>query len=276
MELSDQEFELFQKLTYGLLGIKLHESKRALIVSRLSARLRDLKLESFLEYLYFIKNDPRGDSELINFINRITTNETYFFREDKHFDYLTTTLLPKLVEHKKNEGVTKLRIWSSACSTGEEPYTLAMVIHDYFKGKGGVDLKILATDISTRVLSHAQNGIYLKKDVEEKVPKAFAGKYFTPVSSDEVRVTPELRNLVTFKRLNLLDDRYPIKSHLDVIFCRNVMIYFDDAMKRHVLSMFKNYLASHGHLFVGHSENLFSYADLFTSRHSTIYTKVEK
>ncbi|MBF0314836.1 MAG: protein-glutamate O-methyltransferase [Oligoflexia bacterium] len=271
LDISDSEFALFQKLVLGLLGIKLTESKRALIVSRLYTRLKELKLENFTEYILYLKNNNNSKVELREFINRITTNETFFFREKGHFDFLAKTLIPEFIDKYKNR---ELRIWSSACSSGEEPYTIAMTVYPFIKAHPGFHVKILATDISTKVLEKAKAGVYSQESLA-KVPVNLHATFFEVHSPDKVQVRPELRSMITFKEFNLMSQRYPLKSPVDIIFCRNVMIYFSEEGKNFVLSKFSEHLQNQGYLFIGHSESLMSNQYHFELLQNTIYRKME-
>ncbi|HLE10717.1 MAG: hypothetical protein A2504_02560 [Bdellovibrionales bacterium RIFOXYD12_FULL_39_22] len=273
-EITDREFKVFQDMTLKLLGIKLQEHKRTLVISRLSARLRDLKLESFSDYINYLEKSDNAGAELDKFINKITTNETYFFRETQHFDFLANKAFPSIEEKIKSGKKNSLRIWSSACSSGEEPYSIAISALEYFKGMRGVDIKILASDINTDVLKKAQTGQYRREDILKKVPKSLSDKYFQTPSEGIMQVKDEVRRLVTFKRINLLDSRYPLKNRLDIIFCRNVMIYFDESTKKHIMEMFHQNLEDSGFLVIGHSENLFAYTNLFAPMKNTVYSKV--
>lgn len=271
--ITDSEFELIKKLTTEVLGFDLADSKRSLVVSRLSGRISELKLTTIMDYLYYIRDNANGQDELVNLIDKITTNETSFFREQHHFDFLTNTLFPYFEQRRQKSGISTIRIWSAGCSSGEEPYTIAMVVKDFFKSAIGWDIKILATDISTKVLKKAEDGFYNRARTEEQVDPVMFSKYFSIIDENKVQVKEILKDIIQFKRLNFMDDTFPIKSQLDIIFCRNVMIYFGRDKKKEVISKFASYLAKGSYLIVGHSENLFSLSDEFEIASKTIYRK---
>ena len=271
LELKEEEFQKFKSLIKKEAGINLKGLRLQFVQSRLAKRLRVLSLNNFTEYYeYLIKN---YDKEKKDFINSFTTNETYFFRENHHFEYLKKEFLPFL-ETKKSKTI---RIWSSACSTGEEPYTLAIALPDYFKDKKMPDIKILATDIDTSVLETARKGIYSDRSIM-KVPPLILKDYFQPVNDPkkkEFRVNDEVRNLIYFNRLNLQDKDYPMQKKFDIIFCRNVIIYFTKETQQEIFKKMSKYLFDHGRLFIGHSENITSISKEFFLIGNTIYRKAE-
>ena len=271
--ITDDEFNTISELSEKLTGIKLTESKKALIIARLSATLRKLDLNSFSEYINFLQTD--GTQEDIKFfINRITTNETSFFREKHHFDFLKSKILHELLEQKISSGNLNLRVWSAACSTGEEPYSLAITILEYFKGKIGYDIKILASDLSTSVLDVASKGEYNIEDLKNSVPHDLIHKYFHKVNHEVYRINDEVKRLISFRQINFLDERYPLKSKVDIVFCRNALIYFDDTIRDMIVTRFYNHLNVPGFLFVGHSENLFRHSQKFKLISNTTYSKI--
>ncbi len=250
--MDDELFNKFRKLIYEVSGIHLGDQKRALVMGRLSKRIRTLGLDDFRNYYEYIINDKSG-KEIIKLIDSISTNVTHFFRESEHFDYLKE----KLIEWQES-GQTKFRIWSAACSTGEEPYTLTIVATEALNNS--VDLKILATDISTRVLEQCKKGEYYSHKVDN-VPNYILQKYFEKrkVGNDWVyAVRDKLKKVITFSRLNLIDAPYPMKGPFDVIFCRNVMIYFDDKVRNILINEIYRLLRPGGYLFIGHSESITS------------------
>lgn len=273
--LTSREFGLFRDLIYREAGISLNSSKHQLVESRLVKRLRALGLSSFTEYYEYTTNgDPTGQ-ERLQLINCLTTNKTDFFREQHHFQYLQNTLLPA-IEHRGNEtGERKLRIWSAACSTGEEPYSLAMTVLDYFgpMSVNGWDVKILASDVDTDVLAHASAGRYDPSRLDG-TPAEIRSRYFTRASksaSADFQVRPELQELITFRRINFIEPVWPIQAQFDIIFCRNVMIYFDEPTQDRLLSRFADVLVPEGHLFIGHSESILRLDDVYKSLGDTIY-----
>lgn len=269
MELTDKEFEVFQKVVMSILGIQLSDAKRPLVVSRLLSRLKHLQLKSFSEYIEYLCQSPMAQEELTNFINQITTNETYFFREQQHFDFLQQQVMPGFHKSKRGEII---RVWSSACSSGEEPYSIAFIFSDFIKQNASFRVKILASDVSTKVLRKAEEGVYSKERIS-KIPMQNRLNYFTQIEEDKYQVKEEIRALITFKNLNLMDQHYPLKAPLDILFCRNVMIYFSEDSKTHVLNNFYRYLKDDGFLFMGHSESLINCREKFKVIQNTIFKK---
>ena len=268
--LSEVEFNKFREIVYREAGIKLADVKKILVQARLMKRLRFLNLESFEDYYnYLLEN---FEEEKINFVNAITTNKTEFFRENDHFEYMKSYILPAFEAKGENE----IRIWSAGCSTGEEPYTIGITLLEYFKGKKAPFCKILATDIDTQVLEKGLNGVYTQEQVAG-IDKKILKEYFLKGTGENqgfFKVKDFLKNLVFFRRLNLLADTYPMKKKFDVIFCRNVIIYFDKDTQRKLFDNFSRYLKDDGYLLVGHSENISSVTDKFFLAGRTIYRKV--
>ena len=253
--LTDHEFALFQRLIHKVAGIWLADIKRALLVARLSRRLRDLGLSSYEAYYERVSASP---GELIRMLDAVTTNETHFFRERAQFDLLADRVCPEL-EARAARGLRArtLRIWSAACSTGEEPYSLAMLLHDRL-GALGWTIDILASDLSTRVLDHARAAIY-RVDRLDQVPEGWVRRYFhRGIGPEEgrARLIPALRSMVHFTRINLRDEAWAADAPYDLIFCRNVLIYFDAPSRRDVLTRMLGRLAPGGLLFLGHAESL--------------------
>jgi len=275
VELSDRVYYRFVDLVYREAGISLGDAKRELVRSRLLKRLRALHLSSFDEYYERIsKQDPDGE-ELVAMLDAISTNKTDFFRESQHFRFMAETVLPALTGRIANGGPRRIRIWSAGCSSGEEPYTLAMVLRESITAGAGWDAKILATDISTKVLHVAYVGLYEESKVAPVPPKMrFAN--FTKEETDRgvfYRVKPELKKMVAFRRLNLASETYPFTGKFDVIFCRNVMIYFDRPTQESLVNRLHQYLHPGGYLFIGHSESLTWPKALFRFIQPTIYLK---
>lgn len=255
-DLSDRLFQKFSDLVYQECGINLHQGKRALLQARLNKRLRATNSASYENYYQYLTSDQNND-ELVQFLDCISTNLTYFFREIQHFEILGQ-LLPKLLAEKKKKRDHRLRIWSAGCSTGEEPYSLAMFVLPHLDDFKECDFRILATDISTRTLSIAARGVYTKEKIE-KVPDHLRKQYFMNRQqrngAPEYEVAPILKRIVSYRRLNLKDP-YPFKGPFDYIFCRNVMIYFDKSTQESLVQKMAGYLSPGGYLFVGHSESL--------------------
>lgn len=255
-ELSPRSFARLANYITGELGIKMPESKLTMVQSRLLRRVRELGLRSVEEYgEYFLAS--RNAAERDQLINAITTNKTDFFREPGHFEFLTRVALPSLAPDRPAAG-WRFKAWSAGCSSGEEPYTLAMALSEYALDRPGFDFAILATDISTKVLDHARRGVYQESQIAP-VPEDLRRKYLLRSRSGPdplVRIVPELRRKVAFHRLNFMDDRYPFREMFDVVFFRNVMIYFDRPTQEAVIEKISRNLAPGGYLFAGHSESL--------------------
>lgn len=251
MKLTTEEFKYVQKIAYERFGIFLSEGKRSLIESRFSNIVTNKGYTHFMPYFQKISSDDKSP-EMVEFINRLTTNHTYFFREEKHFDFLRETLLPELI---RREAQSKdLRIWSAGCSSGEEAYTLAMIIDDILgQEKSQWDTKILATDISTNVLEKANKGLYSQESLS-KINPVFKNKYFIK-KQNLFQIDAYLKDQVIFRKFNLTH-AFMFKKKFHIIFCRNVLIYFDKASKEAVLRKFYQALDHGGYLFIGHSETI--------------------
>lgn len=265
--LSDSEFDEIRRLVHEHTGIALADSKRELVYSRLVRRLRRLHMDTFAEYLALIET---GDArELEEFTNAITTNLTSFFRESHHFEFLAETVLPEL--EKRNAETRRLRIWSAGCSTGEEPYSLAIVLQEQAARFKGWDLRILATDLDSQVLAHAQAGIY-RDERFDKMPGNRRNRWFKQNKDGAAVASPELKALITFKQLNLMHP-WPMKGPFDVIFCRNVVIYFDKPTQKDLFGKMAELQRVGDHLCIGHSESLFKVCDRYQLIGKTIYRK---
>jgi len=266
--LQDSDFRKIVQLVMDTAGIVLSEKKRPFIQGRLGRRLRVLGLSDFRQYCRLLET-PAGEDERSNLINAITTNHTSFFREPHHFAYLTQTILPKLKQ--ADDGQRRLRIWSAGCSTGEEPYTIAMTLRDGHALLSGWDVKILATDLDTNVVAHAAAGVY---DAErlEGVPAAARKRYVTDLSDGRGQMNDELCSMIAFSPLNLLQ-KWPMKGPFDIIFCRNVVIYFDKPTQRNLFDRYADMLKPDGWLFIGHSESLLNVTDRFDLVGRTIYRR---
>ncbi|MBE9515737.1 MAG: protein-glutamate O-methyltransferase CheR [Proteobacteria bacterium] len=256
-KLTDKEFNNFRKLIYRETGISLSEHKRALVMSRLAKRLRLHGLPSYKDYYDFIVSSGNED-ELREMTNAITTNKTSFFREDYHFKFLETNLFPKLVQKGINGAARNLRIWSAGCSTGEEPYTIAMTAHNYFENHSNWKIDITATDIDTNVLERSNNGVY-PLELADQIPDKLLNKYFMRGIDENAgyfRASNNLRSLIHFQQLNLNHPSWDIKGKFNIIFCRNVIIYFDRPTQKKLISRFIQHLEPNGLLMLGHSESL--------------------
>lgn len=274
--LSDREFSFICKLVYGSTGIVLGERKREMVYRRLMRRTRELGLDSFSDYCTLLKNDEA--SELPNFTNAITTNLTSFFRESHHFDYLRDVMLPEMLKQQRRESDgRRLRIWSSACSTGEEPYSAAITLLEAMGPEiSSWDVRILATDLDSNVVATGSAGIYKQDRIKDLEP-SMKREWFHKGSGKNlgfVRVDRRLSNLITFKTLNLLHD-WPIHGPFDVIFCRNVMIYFDKETQYKLILRYFDLLRPGGVLFIGHSESMPKEIRQFEFLGKTIFRRPE-
>lgn len=268
IELTQDTFIKIQKKLFQEIGINLKTSKKTMVKSRLLKRLRALNFNSFEEYLEFINHNS---DELVILYNFLTTNVTHFFREKHHFKYMQEKVLPEILKQDKKD----VRVWSAGCSSGEEVYSLAITLKEFFPKSWTI--KILGTDINTEVLKIAKTGIYSKKSVKE-IPYDLLKKYFMLGSGQNdgfFKVKNTLQNSVIFARLNLNDSTYSIRNKVDIIFCRNVFIYFNKNTQEEILSRFYKQLTSNGHLFLGHSEsiNLNKCQDPWHSVSKTTYQK---
>ncbi|MGE5340169.1 MAG: CheR family methyltransferase [Candidatus Omnitrophota bacterium] len=272
LKLNDQEFRKIRTIVYETTGISLAESKRALVVSRLYKRLRELNFNTFEQYIARLESDM---DEISFFINRITTNLTKFYREKNQFDVFQHRILPIIKENKKRKGEKKLRIWSAGCSTGEEVYTILFELFKAYQGHPplSVDVKILGSDIDTEVLKKAHSAQYTTEELKGLDPIAL-DTYFDQLSDTDYRMQDWLRKFVVFKRINLVYDEFHFKNKIDIIFCRNVLIYFNKETRKRVYEKFHTVLNNPGFFFSGHSENLFKFNHLFEFIEKSIYKKV--
>ncbi|GAM08805.1 chemotaxis protein methyltransferase [Geobacter sp. OR-1] len=274
--LTSSDFSRLSQFIYKQCGIKMPIAKKTMLEARLQKRLRILQITSFTEYCDYLFSKAGMEEELIKMIDLVTTNKTDFFREPDHFDYLVRQAVPEL-ESRQQLGVSRrLLVWSAGCSTGEEPYTLSMVLSDYAEAHAGFSYNILATDISTRVLDKARTAVYEEERIEP-VPLSMKKKYLLRSKDREnpmVRITPELREKVHFKRLNFMDNDFGIREHVQIIFCRNVIIYFDRNTQECLINKFCRVLAPGGYLFMGHSETLNGLNVPLTPVFPTVYRKL--
>lgn len=266
-QFSEDDFKTISHIIYDLTGIVLASNKYKMVYSRLVRRVRALGCEGFKDYVALIRSKD-GAAEIQDLVNAITTNLTKFFRETHHFDHLKTSLLPSYKAR-----ASRLRIWSAGCSTGEEPYSIAMSLMEALPDWRNLDARILATDLDTQVIAHARTGRYDALNLGE-LPKAFVERYFNMSNDKTVTVKPSVSSLITFKQLNLLNE-WPMKGPFDAIFCRNVMIYFDNPTKTALINRFATYLRPGGFLYIGHSETLLDRSNPFKLMGRTIYQKPE-
>jgi chemotaxis protein methyltransferase CheR len=261
-------FETFRKVVYDNSGIALGDGKEALVTARVAKRMRTLGIDTHKAYLDFLLADRSGE-EVVHFLDVISTNVTSFFREPEHFEFLTTVTREWLAQ-----GQRRMRIWSAASSTGEEPYTLAIALKEAGCGQD-VDLKILATDISTQVLNKCELGLYGEEKLKT-MPRHLVDKWFDKLRGEDeglYRVKDSLKKCITFTRLNLSTPPFPMRGPFDVIFCRNVMIYFDNTVRRNLLQEAYRLLKTGGYLLVGHAESLTGMMSELRPVRPSIYVK---
>lgn len=249
ISITEKEFTQLSRMIEKSFGIYLKIEKKSLVMSRLQNILLEKGFKSYSQYYQYLINDKTGAAQ-VELVNRITTNHTFFLREKEHFDYFSGTVLPDL---KRNAKGGTVRIWSAGCSTGEEPYTLAMVIKDYLK-EGGLNYRILATDISKKALSKAVLGVYPDESVSN-IPLMWKMNYFTKTAEGLYKVSDEIKSAVLFRRLNLMDE-FPFKRKFHTVFCRNVMIYFRSDTRARLLKKIYDVLEDGGYLFIGKSESI--------------------
>ena len=272
--LKDREFNRFSAFIYEEVGIKMPPAKKTMLEARLQKRLKALGIGTFEAYADYVFSSEGQREELVHLIDVVTTNKTDFFREPAHFEYLVKTAIPSLMDDREAGFRSPLKVWSAGCSTGEAPYTLAMVLSEFGEAHPGFRSSILATDISTVVLSKSRNAIYAEDRVDP-IPLPLKKKYLLKSrdkSKGLVRIVPHLRSMVQFRRLNFMED-FSLPEQLDVIFCRNVIIYFDKPTQERLLNRFWRQLVRGGYLFLGHSETLNGLNVPLLPVASTVYRK---
>lgn len=263
LELPDDVFRLLRDAIYKRSGMWFSDSSKYLLQKRLSPRAKELNFDSFQKYFYFLQYDPRADAEYDQIYDLVTTNETYFFREPAQLTAFIEEIIPDLLSRKS---VKKIRIWSAGCSSGEEPYSIAMLLSEAGWYEHAA-FEIFASDINQQVLARARKGQY-RENAFRATDANVRERYFTREADNSWRIKDEIRNRVQFGRLNLYDEaRVSLLGHLDLVFCRNVIIYFDDSSKRVVVTNFYNRLIEGGYLLLGHSESLISLSTQFKLRH---------
>lgn len=269
--LSERNFKRLSAYIYDYSGIKMPPSKLTMLEGRLRRRLRITGYPTFDSYCGFLFDNGGLQQESVYLIDVVTTNKTDFFREPNHFDFLRDQALPTLT----SAGVRSVNAWSAACSIGAEPYTMAMVLENYRADTSGFDYTILASDLSTDVLQKARRGVY-SADMLRPVPTEMKRRYVMQSKDpqrEEMRISPDLRRKVGFARINLMDDQYPIREKLHLIFCRNVLIYFDKPTQMHVLTRLSNALVPGGYLFIGHSGSIGAMSLPVRQVANTVFTK---
>lgn len=255
IQITEKEFAMLTAYIHSEYGIQLKKEKELLLLGRLHKLLIELGFDTFTDYYNYLISDKTGEASSV-LIDKISTNHTFFMREPEHFEYFKNTVLPYLKKSKEKTNSRDIRLWCAASSTGEEPYTLAMIMQEYFgKDVSQWDKKLLASDISNKVLDSAKNGIYSKERIEV-LPPMWKLRYFQNYDDTQVTVVDEIKKEVIFRRFNLMTPTFVFKKKFDVIFCRNVMIYFDQPTKDRLVEKMYNYTEPGGYLFIGHAESL--------------------
>ena len=259
LRMSEEEFKLLSDLIYNYCGLTFTGSQKILFQKRVKSRVEKLRLSSFKEYYQFLKYDPKKEEELKTLVDILTVNETYFFREPAQFDALLNSVLPELAK----SGYKNIKIWSAACSTGAEPYTIAILLKEKQPLDSSFKIDIIGTDISISALEEARKGIYTETAFRTTPPE-YKNKYFTKTPDGYYQIKPEIKRMVTFRYLNLLNKtQMSMMKNIHVIFCRNVLIYFDVEAKKKVVESFYQSLVKGGYLFIGQSESLFKVTNLY-------------
>ncbi len=273
LPLTESEFNFFRDLAKAYTGIKIADYKRNMVFRRISKRLRALGMDDVSDYCRFVAGEG-GHGELQYLINVLTTNKTAFFREKHHFDHLATRALPSLLEDCSARGTRRLRIWSAGCSSGEEAYTIAMTLYDAVPKLADWDARILATDIDTDMIERGRRGVYATGDTKAFPPKA-RSKFVETMAGDKtrMRMARDLRSLIDYRPLNLLGP-WPMTGRFDVIFCRNVVIYFDKPTQRVLFDRFADMLRDNCFLYIGHAESLYKVTQRFRVVGKGVYRKV--
>ncbi len=274
-KMKDKDFKQFSSFIYNQVGIQLPPTKRTMLEARLQKRLKALDIADFEEYAQFVFSALGQQSELVHLIDVVTTNKTDFFREPGHFTFLTEKALPAILNRPNYSPTKPVRIWSAGCSSGEEPYTLAMVISEFAAEQRALRFSILASDISTRILDTAKKAIYPEERTDD-IAMHIKKRYLLRSRDHQrglIRICPELRAMVAFKRINFMDSDFGLSEKMDIIFCRNVVIYFDKATQQNLMRKFHRQLRPGGYLFLGHSETLNGIDVDFKAVGSTVYVK---
>ena len=273
MKMTDREFRQLRELVYERLGINLTEKKRSMLIGRLQKLLRTSGFKSFQEYYDYLNNDP-SLTAMTELINRVTTNYSFFYRGKSHFEFFIQTVLPEIVDSLKKRNSRDLRIWTAGCSTGEEPYMLMMLMQEFFGNEYGLwDSGILATDISQKVLTFALQGIY-PPDRTKEVPVQLRNIYFKKLNDGQMAVIDSIKREVIYRKFNLKNKHYPFKKPFQIIFCRNVMIYFDKQTRDTLLLRFYENTEPGGYLFIGHSETLGREQKLYKYIMPAVYKRI--
>lgn len=270
--ITEKEFKQISSLLYENFGINLTDKKQTLVRGRLNKIITTKGYENFTNYYNAVKEDKTGMLQ-IELADHLSTNHSYFFRENEHFKYLTTTILPEIESSNHLKSPSELRIWCAGCAAGEEPYTLAILLKEYFGNKLlGTKAVILATDISTSALSTAKSGIY-SQDKLKSMPAKYVDQYFNKMGNGKYSVKESLRSLILYKRLNLMSEKFPFTNKFHIVFCRNVMIYFDKVTRETLISKYHKNLIDNGILFIGHSETIGRNSSQFQYLIPAVYRK---
>ena len=270
-EITDVEFERIRGFIKQKYGINLSKEKKSLIQSRLGSIVQEKGLDGFTQYFDYLHRDTSGEA-IIQFVDKVTTNHTYFMRESDHFEYFRDTALPYIYENHSQD--SDLRLWCAGCSSGEEPYTLEMLIQDFFRNKSKKwDTQILATDISTTVLTKAIKGVYPSENLKD-LPVQWMKDYFNDYDAEHKQVKDEIKKLIIYRKYNLMEEKFPFKKPFQIIFCRNVMIYFDSSTRDQLVNKFYDATVKGGFLFIGHSESLNQMTTKYKYIKPAVYRKV--
>ncbi|NVO11802.1 MAG: protein-glutamate O-methyltransferase [Bacteroidales bacterium] len=273
-ELTLDDFNRLSSFIYHESGIKMPPIKRVMLQSRLQKRLKELRISSFKDYCNYVFSNEGSNNEIIHMLDVVSTNKTDFFREPAHFDFFTSTILPEYISNVKFNKIIK--IWSAGCSSGEEPYTIAIVIYEFLEKNPSFDFYILGTDISTNILQKAANAIY-KEDRVACIPYSLKQKYLLRSkerTNPTVKISNQLRSKIHFERLNFMDDYYNLKDKFDVVFCRNVLIYFDRETQEKVINKICLKINEGGYFFLGHSESILNMKVPLKQIKPTIFQKI--
>jgi len=268
LDLSQDDFVKIRDFIYEKSGMFFADSKKYLVEDRICRRMNEMLIDKFDNYYYFIKYDPGKEQELVKLFDEVTTNETYFYRNLPQIEALQDAILPEIIEQKKKSGSKTLKLWSAACSSGEEPFTMAMVLEEILGPSIKTwNIQILATDISNAILEKAATGVYNKNSLRSLPPDKLP-KFFNSYGENDYKVKDHIKNMVEFQNVNLIDRmKMRMIRDFDVIFCRNVLIYFDVESKKQVISSLYNSLTNNGYLFIGHSESLHGISTAFKLVH---------
>jgi chemotaxis protein methyltransferase CheR len=271
--LNNKEFNLIRKLVYKILGIRLSDAKHTLVLNRLQKILSELGFDNFTDYYKYVTSEPSGNA-LSRLVERITTNHSYFYRESEHFEILGRKVLPEILDNSPNRRRKDIRIWIAGCATGEEAYTVSMILNDFMlTGTTDFEFHLLATDISKRAMNIAKTGEYPVEKISE-LPLGFKKKYLMNGANGLCHVKEEIKSSVLFRLLNLNRESFPFQGKFDIIFCRNVMIYFEEDSKNNLIEQFYRYTRDGGYLFVGHAESLSRRNCPFSYVQPSVYKKI--